>query len=163
MVDLSTVSIIIASIGVLAGVLYNIISIRNENKLRRRESIIRLSPWFNMNAGEIQEAITQVCSIKFRDYDDYVEKYRGRSEQTQLKILGNYFEGLGILVHRRLVEVDLIYEFWGSIIQSTWRDMLPIVKGMREDAGDDTVFAYWELLNNELEKYTKNPDLSRHK
>jgi hypothetical protein len=41
--------------------------------------------------------------------------------------------------------------------------MLPIVKGMREDAGDDNVFAYWELLNNELEKYAKNPDHSRHK
>jgi hypothetical protein len=162
MVDLSTISIVIASIGVLTGVVYNALSIWHENKIRKMESIIRFSPWFNINAQEIQEALTQVCSIKFRDYNDYTEKYRGRNEQTQLKILGNYFEGLGILVHRRLVEVDLIYDFWGSIIQSTWRDMLPIVKGMREDAGDDSVFAYWELLNNELEKYTKNHVFSHY-
>jgi hypothetical protein len=66
MIDLSTFSIIVASIGVIAGVVYNVISIQHQNKLKQMESLIRLSPWLNMDAREVQEAITQVCSIKYK-------------------------------------------------------------------------------------------------
>jgi hypothetical protein len=156
MIDLSTFSIIIASIGVLAGVAYNVISIQHQNKLKKMESLIRLSPWLNMSANDVQEAITQVCSIKYKTYDDYLEKYSGKSEQIQLKILSNYFESLGILVHRKLVDVDIIYDFWGSIIQSTWKDLLPIVEGMRKSSGDANMFVFWEYLYNELQKYMRS-------
>ena len=75
MVDASTVSIAIASAGVLAGVIYYILDIRRQSRLRQTESVVRLSPFFNMNALEMQEAITKVCSIEYENYDDYLEKY----------------------------------------------------------------------------------------
>jgi len=88
MADIQTVSIMIASAGVLAGVIYYVLEIRHQSRLRQTESMIKLSPWFNMNAREVQEAITQVCSIEYENYDDYLEKYSGRPENTMLKILG---------------------------------------------------------------------------
>jgi hypothetical protein len=156
MIDLSTFSIIVASIGVIVGVVYNVISIQHQNKLKQMESLIKLSPWLNMSADEVQDAVTQVCSLKFRDYDDYLEKYSGKSEQIKLKILGNYFEALGILVHRKLVNADVLYDFWGSIILSTWEDVLPIVEGMRRNSRDESVFVFWEHLYNELKKYGRS-------
>lgn len=102
--------------------------------------MVRLSPWLNMNALEVQEAVTQVCSIKYNDYDDYLQKYSGKDDQIQLKILDNYFEALDILVHRKLVDVDIVYDFLGGIIRSTWEDMLPIVEGMRKSSGDEDIF-----------------------
>jgi hypothetical protein len=44
-----------------------------------------------------------------------------------LKILGNYLEGMGILVYRKLVETDIVYSFWGDIIQSSWEKIEPLV------------------------------------
>ena len=152
MVDIQTVSIAIASAGVLAGVIYYILEIRHQSRLRQTESVIRLSPFFNMNAREMQEAITQVCSIEYENYNDYLERYSGKPENTTLKILGNYFEGIGILVSKKLVEADIVYNFWGDIIQSSWEKIKPLIADMRKDSGDLNVFAFWEYLYNEMKK-----------
>lgn len=152
MVDISTISIVIASIGVLAGVIYYILDIRHQSRLRQTESLIRLSPWFNMSAKEVQEAISQVCSIRYENYEDYLQKYSGKPENVTFKVLGNYFEGIGILVHRKLVDPDIVYDFWGDIIISTWEGNKPLVDGMRNDSGDAETFAFWEYLYGELKK-----------
>jgi hypothetical protein len=152
MVDVSTVSIAIASAGVLAGVIYYVLEIRHQSRLRRTESVIRLSPWFNMNAREVQEAVTQVCSIKYKNYEDYLERYSEKPEHMMLKILGNYFEGIGILVYRKLVEADIVYDLWGDIIRSSWEKIQPLVADMRKDIGDPNVFRFWEHLYTEMKK-----------
>jgi hypothetical protein len=152
MIDISTVSIVIASAGVLAGVTYYILEIRHQRRLRQTESVIRLSPWFNMNAREVQEAINQVCSIEYEDYADYLAKYSEKPEHMTLKILGNYFEGIGILVYRKLVEADIIYDFWGEIIQSTWEKIKPLIADMRKNSGSLKMFEFWEYLYGEMKK-----------
>jgi hypothetical protein len=152
MVDIAAVSIAIASAGVLAGVIYYVLEIRHQSRLRQTESVIKLSPWFNMNAREVQEAITQVCSIEYEDYADYLERYSGKPEHMTLKILGNYFEGMGILVYRKLVETGIVYDFWGDIIQSSWEKTEPLVAGMRKDSGDLNMFRFWEYLYHEMKK-----------
>jgi len=155
MVDISTVSIVIASAGVVAGVIYYILEIRHQSRLRQTESVIRLSPWFNMNAREVQETITQVCSIEYENYRDYLEKYSGKPEHMMLKMLGNYFEGIGILVYRKLVEADIVYDFWGDIIQSSWEKIKPMIADMRKDSGDLNMFGFWEYLYGEMKKRKK--------
>jgi hypothetical protein len=157
MVDIAAVSIVIASAGVLAGVIYYVLEIRHQSRLRQTESVIKLSPWFNMNAREVQEAITQVCSIEYENYDDYLERYSGKPEHMTLKILGNYFEGMGILVYRKLVETDIVYDFWGDIIQSSWEKIEPLVAGMRKDSGDLNMFRFWEYLYHEMKKRKQKP------
>jgi hypothetical protein len=69
-----------------------------------------------------------------------------------LKMLGNYFEGIGILVYRKLVEADIVYDFWGDIIQSSWKKIQPLVADMRKDNGNANMFRFWEYLYNEMEK-----------
>ena len=155
MVDISAVSIIIASSGVLAGVIYYVLEIRHQSRLRQTESVIRLSPWFNMTAKEVQEAVTRVCSIEYKNYADYLKKYSDKPENMMLKILGNYFEGIGILVYRKLVEADIVYDFWGDIIQSSWEKIQPLVADMRKDAGDINMFRFWEYLYGEMNKREK--------
>ena len=152
MVDIQTVSIAIASASVVAGVLYYTFQIRHQSRLRQTESVIRLSPWFNMNAREVQEAITQVCSIEYENYNDYLEKYSGKPENMMLKILGNYFEGIGILVCKKLVDADIVYSFWGDIIQSSWEKIQPLIAGMRRDTGDLNMWGFWEYLYGEMKK-----------
>ncbi|MGA2574258.1 MAG: hypothetical protein ABSF36_08710 [Candidatus Methanomethylicaceae archaeon] len=152
MVDITTISIVIASIGVLAAVVYYFLDIWHRSRLRQTESLIRLSPWFNMSAKEVQEAISQVCSMEYENYEDYLQEYSGKPEQVTFKVLGNYFEGIGILVHRKLVDTDIVYDFWGDIIISAWEGNKLLVDGMRKDSGDAKTFAFWEYLYGELKK-----------
>jgi hypothetical protein len=151
-VDVQTVSIAIASAGVFAAAFYYILQIKHQSRLRQTESVIRLSPWFNMNAREVQEAVAQVCSIEYKNYEDYLERYSEKPEHMTLKILGNYFEGIGILVYRKLVKADIVYDFWSEIIQSSWEKIQPLVADMRKDIGDSNMFRFWEYLYNEMKK-----------
>jgi hypothetical protein len=52
---------------------------------------------------------------KYTDYKDYLTKYAGKPQQTALKLLGNYFEGVGLLVHMKLVETDIVFNFWRTL------------------------------------------------
>jgi len=105
-----------------------------------------------MDAKTIQEAISTVCSAEYTDYQDYLAKYAGTPEQTSLKLLGNYFEGVGLLVHMKLVEVDIVFNFWGDVAESLWDGNEEIIKGMRKDAGTQFTFQYWEFLVKEFKK-----------
>lgn len=152
MVDIQTVSIVFAAAGVLIAAIYYVLEIRHHSRLRQTESLFRLSPWFNVNAREMQEAITQTCSIQYKNYDDYLKRYAEKPEHTALKILGNYFEGIGILVSKKLVEAEIVHDFWGDIILSTWEQIKPLIADMRKDSGDRNLFIFWEYLYNEMKK-----------
>ena len=150
--DIPTVSVVIASVSVIGSAVYYMIETRHQRRIRQTESIIRLSPWFSMDAKDIQEAISDVCSAEYTDYRDYLEKYAGKPEQKALKLLGNYFEGVGLLVFRKLVEVDIVFDFWGDVAESVWDDNIEIINGMRKDSGTQYTFEYWEFLVTEFKK-----------
>jgi hypothetical protein len=91
LLDIPTVSVVIASASVVATAVYYMLETRHQRRTRQTESIIRLSPWFSMDAKDIQEAITSTCSAEYTDYEDYLAKYAGKPEQMAFKLLGNYF------------------------------------------------------------------------
>ena len=131
--DIQTISVVIASASVIGSAIYYLIEIRHERKTRQTESIIRLSPWFSLSAKEIQEAISNVCSAEYTDYEDYLAKYSGKPQQISLKLLGNYFEGIGLLVHMKLVELDIVISFWGDVAESIWVNNEELINSMRKD------------------------------
>jgi hypothetical protein len=151
-VDIQTISVVIASASVIGSAVYYMLETRHQRRTRQTESILRLSPWFSITAKEIQEAITNVCSAEYTDYEDYIAKYNGKPEQTSLKLLGNYFEGIGLLVNMKLVELDIVFNFWGDVAESVWDDNEELIKGMRNDSGTQFTFQYWELLVKEFKK-----------
>jgi hypothetical protein len=150
--DVPTVSVVIASSSVVIGAIYYMLETRHQRRMRQTENILRLSPWFSMNAKEIQDAITRVCSAKYTDYEDYLAKYAGKPEQTALKLLGNYFEGIGLLVYRKLVEKEIVFDFWGDIAQSIWEDNEELIKAMRKESCTPSMFEFWEYLSKEFRK-----------
>jgi hypothetical protein len=154
--DVPTTSVIIASASVVAGAIYYMLETRHERRVRQTESILRLSPWFNMNAKEMQEDIALACSVHYKDTEEYFEKYTGKPEYAAMKLLGNYFEGIGLLVFRKLVEVDIVYDFWGDIALSTWNDYHEIIYAMRRNSGEPRMFKFWENLSKEMRKRKKS-------
>jgi hypothetical protein len=93
-----------------------------------------------------------VCSVEYTDYREYLEKYDGKPEQTSLKLLGNYFEGVGLLVYRKLVETDIVFDFWGNLALSLWEGKETLIMGMRKDSGEPRMFEFWEFLAKEMKK-----------
>lgn len=86
-----------------------------------------------MTSSELQQAMVKIINLEFKDYDDFVKKYgplaSEKPEQMAIMTIGNYCETLGTLVKRRLMDLDLVYEFWGHNLLLYWEKVKPLAEG----------------------------------
>jgi hypothetical protein len=147
MVDIVEVSAIVAALGVIIGVVFTIIELRNLVKQRQTDLLVKIAPWINISSIELQQAVVRTLNTEYKDYDDFLKRYgqlhSEKPEQTAILAVLNYLEGIGILVRRKLVDIGLIYDFWSGDITTIWEKVKPIVEGEKRK------WNYPLLLNSE--------------
>ncbi len=152
MVDLTEISAVVAAVGVLIGVAYYVLDLRHQNKVRQTDLIMRLHS--ESCSKEMVEAVHMLMETKFSNYEEFVEKYGPVVSSQPVGIawgmVGSFYEGIGIMVHRKLADVDLIHELFPA--QSVWKKMEPLVKGMREQYSVPELMVWFEYLYSELQK-----------
>jgi hypothetical protein len=155
MVDIYEISALVAAAGVLIGVVYYILDMKHQRQVTQTDLLVKVSPWLNISSSELQTAVVRTLNLEFKDYDDFIKRYgkihSDRPEQTAFLTVGNYFEGLGLLAKRGLVDVDLIYEFWTGDIADIWNKIKPLVEGMRKESKFPVALNI-EYLYNEMKK-----------
>jgi hypothetical protein len=87
-------------------------------------------------------------SSKYEDYGDYVEKY-GKSDAWGVFML---FEGMGLLVHRKLVEINVVDELVSGPVKTTWEKMKPVIEGYGNQYDQPQFCEWFEFLYDEMEK-----------
>jgi len=151
-VDLTEISTIVATAGVLVGVIYYILGIQHQAQTRQTDLVMRLYATFSSN--EFQDAWTKVKkrAREFDDIDDiheFEEKVGGLREFNQVSL---FFEGVGILLKRRIVDGTLIDDLFGGAIARAWETVRTgIIRG-RQQQNDPTIYYYFEYLYNEMKK-----------
>ena len=146
MVDIQTVSIAIASAGVLAGVIYYILEIRHQTKIRQMDLLMRLFSTFDSN--EFQEEYIKFLDLKITDYDEYVKTY---GLKGLFKIFP-FFEALGIILNRRMVSLDLVEQMYSQSIQIMWEKSKPIQEGLRKKYNQPKWGEWFDYLYDEVKK-----------
>lgn len=102
MFDIQTVSIMLASVSVIAGVVYYALQLRHQIKQRQTDLLVRL---FSMlMTKDFAEAWEKVAEREILDFRAYREKY-GFIEADEVFW---FFEQLGRLLQKRLIDIDLI-------------------------------------------------------
>jgi len=155
LVDVETVSITIAAASVVAGVIYTVLQVREQTRMRQTDLIIRLYSTYGSN--EFQEALLKVWNAHSKDYEDHVKQYGSWTSDNPVTkaftTVGIFFEGLGLLLHRKLIDPGLTFDlFGGAALFLAWETMKPLVQGVRKDADDPTVLTMFEYLYNEMKK-----------
>ena len=67
-------------------------------------------------------------------------------------LLALYYEGLGFLLHRRLVDAEEIEYFVSGSATDMWAKVQPLVFGVRAEYGQPTLFQWFEYLARRMEK-----------
>jgi hypothetical protein len=136
--DLATASAIVLGSAAIIGLFLTVIQLRQLIAQRRTDMLISLSPWFRIDFQDLQSMSNAILAIECDDYDDFVKRYGelniDNPLQNALATMSNYYEGLGILMKRKLVDKELIRDLYGSMIISTWEKILPIVPEVRKRA-----------------------------
>jgi hypothetical protein len=160
MVDIQTVSIVIASASVVAGVIYYSLQIRHQNlqiqqqnKIRQTDLVTRLSYDISTNK-EFLEALVDTYEVEFKNYDDFVRRYGKPISRNQVPMsfmmMGNFFEQIGVLFRNGLIDASLVSQLFP--IDMMWEKMKPLVEGMRKEYHQPELFEWFEYLYNEMKK-----------
>lgn len=152
MADITEISAIFAAAGILIGVIYYILDIRNQAKTRQTDLVMRLYATFSTT--EFQDAWAKVRkrAREVEDIDDlneYEEKVGGFREFNQVCL---FFEGVGILLKRKIVDSTMIEDLFGGAIARAWENVKAGIMKGRQQLNDPTIYYYFEYLYNEMKK-----------
>lgn len=146
MVDVTEISAIVAAAGVLVGVVYYILDMRNQ--ARQRQTNLVMSLYSQFNGLEFQRIWHDILNREVKNYREYNEKY-GWAEFTAV---GMFFEGIGILLKRKLTDIELIDDMFTMPVNDTWLKMKDIVIEIRKIRNRPTILEWFEYLYNEMRK-----------
>jgi len=154
MLDIPSISAVVAALGVLVGVALAILELRNITKTRQMDMLIRLySLW---GSEDLQKAGWHVSSLEYEDYDDFIKKYGDVTELTPRNLgifrTGWFFNGIGILLRKKLADIELVDDLFGYMIIWLWEAMKPIVYGERKQFKQPRSLQWFEYLYNEMHK-----------
>ena len=155
MVDIQTISIAIASASVVLAAIYYVLQLRHQTRMRETDFIVKL--YSTYGSKEFHDTIMDLHSLQFNDFKDFEKKYgpwfsKG-SAQTSVFVVATYLSEWGVLLHRKIVDIDFLYDIFGSIaIKLHWEKVKPIILGIREQFHNQGVFCWFEYLYNEMKK-----------
>ena len=141
--DLSTA---IAALSVVVGVVFAIIQMRDAAKARHTELIIELNPALKVGIDDISEALPRIWSLDYDDYEDYLQKHGDPVGDRSYYVITEYYNGLGFLLHRGLVDIEEIEYLLSGTVSQTWEKVQPVVEGMRRYYGFSDLCEWFEYL-----------------
>lgn len=154
--DVGTTVALLAAIGVLMGLVLTLLELRQLIAQRKVEMMLGMVPWFKMDNKEFMESLFLVLSAEYKDYDEFARKYgdpsffaSGPVSKAFVNVAG-FYEGLGILYRKHLIDRVLINDFYDFMVISGWQKLKPIVLGLREKNNEPRLFCEFEYLANEM-------------
>ncbi len=156
--DIATISTVIAAISVVVGVVFAILQMRDATKTRKTGLIIQLNPSLSVSHNEFVEAQSKLLSLEYEDYDDFKKKHgeimsEGEAQKA-IQVMGGYFEGMGFLLHRQLIDIGIVDYLTGGVkgVKMLWDKVKPILEGFHKEYNLPRPFQWTEYLYNELQK-----------
>jgi hypothetical protein len=155
--DIASISTVIAAASVVVGVVFAVLQLRQVIKTRNLGLIIQLNPSFRVSHSEMTEAQSKLFGLEYEGYDDFKKKYGELTSdgeaQKAIGIMFGFFEGMGLLLHRKLIDISLVDYITGGSggVKMLWDKMKPILEGFSKEYNLPT-FQWTEYLYNELQK-----------
>jgi hypothetical protein len=155
MLDISSinaVSGILADIGVLVGVAFAVLQLRDLVKTRQTDLIMRLYSTFG--SREFQETwLESYFWVKdFEDFEEHILKKGDYKKWASIYIFSYFFEGIGVLLNNGLIDTKLVFDLFKTPIRTSWSAAKPIIEGLRKRSNDPEYLAWFEYLYNEMRK-----------
>ena len=156
MVTVETVSIVFTGLSISLAAFYYISTLRNAQRTQQLQLETRqaqlfmqiYSQWTSMEMGRNYQ---RIMDMEWTDYADYREK---READIELDIgfgsVGRYLEGIGVLVHRGLIDVTFVDDLMSGTIMSYWEKMAPTIKESRIRLNWPPYLEWIEYLYNKI-------------
>jgi len=160
----------IQTVGILVGIIYYIMTLRNTRKnqqlqLETRQAQLFMQIYDKFNDKEFVKDWTNFVLIQdFDNFQDYMDKYGFRNNidawSTRVS-LSDYFEGIGVLINRKLIDPTLVDDLMSVNVIRFWEKWGPIVEEYRKDFDLPQLGEWQEYLYNRIKSISEeqHPEL----
>jgi len=173
--DIQTISIIIAAAGVFIAAINQIVSRRRTEAmaqltLETRQAQLFMQIYNRWNSRDITKSYG---ALRFKYSMDQWAKYISQllqhphdpnidlDEYADHQMFGTFFEGLGILVKRQLVDITLVEDLFADRIIWYWETQVePLAAKVRTSFKDSKMYDSIEYLYHEMKKRQQQAPIS---
>jgi len=148
LVDIETLSIVIAAVTVVVGVIYSSLQLREQTRSRHTDLVMRLYDKFS--SDEFQDAWYRVRTSDIKKLTNVLDQPKELFQSMNQVCL--FFEGVGILLRRGITDVRMIDDLFGETVIRAWELMKTTVDGARQQLNDPEVYYCFEFLYDEMKK-----------
>ena len=127
-----------------------------ERELETRQTQLFMSIFQTTTTKEFLTDSEELLHIwKWRDYEDYDTKYGEINNLVgngKLNYVMSFFNGVGVLVQKGLIDSELIYDMKRIAIIDIWEKFSPIIKEWRMRYSAPQIYGGYEFLYDELKR-----------
>jgi hypothetical protein len=169
-VTFQTVFQFLQTVGILVGVFYYIMTIRNnqrnqeiaqknqELQLETRKAQLYMQLFLRITSEEFVKKSIDLLKFEYDNAGEFMEKYvEGPESSMQAKLFSMFWhlDGLGYMMSENLIDPEMVYNFGGGFAQVWhWEKWEPVVMEIRKRRGAE--FMKWfEYTAEEMRKIRK--------
>jgi hypothetical protein len=155
MVTLVEGTAVLSALAGIAAALFVIIQLRHMDKHRDLEISMKLFEW--AETDRLRKAFRWVeKDFHFENLDKYKAEVEENFEVSDYPYqVEAFFEEVGFLVNKSLVDIDVIVDRLGSYIISNWKILQPWITAIRKERNDRTFGEHFEELHKKTLSYMK--------
>ena len=151
----------VAATGVLAASLYYIYNVRTSQRnarttLETRQTQLFMQLFAQYNNKDFMQDYAKVSyDVEYKSLEDWTKKYDykvDRETWASWARVGRFFDGVGILVRRGLIDVDLVIDELRELILFSWDKMRPWVHEVRAEMKSPHTWENFEYLAGEARR-----------
>jgi hypothetical protein len=156
--DVQTISITLAGIGVFIAALNSIISSREarhdrQTDIQTRQAELLMELYRESRSAPFRSALVRLeHHMQWDNWDDYRQKYGPKTNvsefvNTHLR-LAIFFDGIGVLVEQGLIDINLVDTLLHNQIKFWWETMGPYYLEARQQTPHSEKRGYYPALDS---------------
>jgi hypothetical protein len=147
---------IIPILALAAAIIYYVSISKSQNNTRKAQLFMQIYNRFQDK--EFLRQNIEIMNMEWVDFDDFWEKYGliVNPEATSLIFsVGTYFEGIGVMVKEKLIDVKLVDDLMTGLVVRYWEKLEPIIKQQRIMFNWPEAYEWTEYLYNKIKSINK--------
>ncbi len=135
---------------VIGGLAFAIVQILQYRRHRREMAAIELARSFE--SPSFGNALRLVLSLPDNLDAEGLRKHGSQYEDAAF-LVSLTIEAVAIMVHRRIVDLDVVWELMGGVSQTAWKKLCGWAKDIRSEHGQEKFDEWFEWLAVQMRRY----------
>jgi hypothetical protein len=153
-VSLQMIRDVVTIFGVIAGLTYYLLTVRNANKARKTQIVMQLRNDIQSRENNLEN--TKLYFMEWDSFEDFYTKYDAtvNPENYALRAhLWGFYESVGYMLYQGLIDVETVYNILGSYqTLVTWNKFRDVILEQRKFYDNPHWYRWFEYLASEISK-----------